>query len=217
MPATRKSGQYPRSCSSLTTHNNRMIHLASASRKDDSNKRFGVNLMFRVLLGTTLIAAQILTGSWGNCTLCLRSDGTVCCVHERATTCSCCEHEHATHADTTDHNSHSHAVCAIATTLEHEAVNCDPLEETLPLELPLTSSIPCGCRHIPLSSDNAPNSQELSRVSSSDRKHFRPSVPQVHSFRATGRNDVAAELRHLSSPECQTVGLTIVSSIVIRC
>lgn len=185
-----------------------MIRLAWTGRKDDSAKQFGVPLMFRFLLGTMLIAAQILTGSWGNCTLCLRSDGTICCVHEQAAACSCCEHEH---------NSHSHAVCQIATTHDHEDHKSHPLGETVPLELPLTSSIPCGCRHVPLSSNSAPNAQEFSRVTASDRKQSRPSIPPVHSLRATSHSDVVAKFGCLRSPECLTVGLTIVSSIVIRC
>ena len=217
MTTTGQAGRYPRACSSLTTQNNQMIRLSSVGRKDDSDKPFGVHLMFRVLLGTMLIAAQILTGSWGNCTLCLRSDGTICCIHEQATACSCCEHEHTTPSITNEHKSHSHAVCAIATTHEHEDHNSDPLEKTLPLELPLTSSIPCGCRHVPLSSNNAPDSQEFFRVTSSDRKQSRPSIPPVHSFRTTSLQIVVTNLRHLRSPECLTVGLTIVSSIVIRC
>ena len=213
----RQAGRYPRACSSLTTQNNQMIRLASIGRKDDSDKPFGVLLMFRVLLGTMLIAAQILTGSWGNCTLCLRSDGTICCVHEQAAACSCCEHEHTNFSSADEHNSHSHAVCQIATTHEHEDHTSDPLEETVPLELPLTSSLPCGCRHVPLSSNNAPDSQEFFPVTSSDRKQSRPSVPPAHSFHATHLTNVVAEFRHLRSPECLTVGLTIVSSVVIRC
>ncbi len=173
--------------------------------------------MFRFLLGTMLIAAQILTGSWGNCTLCLRSDGTICCVHEQAAACSCCEHEHTNPSSTGEHHNHSHAVCEIATTLEHEDHNSDPLEKTLPLELPLTSSIPCGCRHVPLSSNNAPGSEEFSRGLTLDRKQSHRSIPSVDSFHATSLINVVAKLSRLRSPECLTVGLTIVSSIVIRC
>ena len=217
MTTTGQAGRYPRACSSLTTQNNQMIRLASVGRKDDSDKPFGVLLMFRVLLGTMLIAAQILTGSWGNCTLFLRSDGTICCVHEQAAACSCCEHEHTNSSSADEHNSRSPAVCAIATTHEHEDHNSDPLENTLPLELPLTSSIPCGCRHVPLSSNSAPNAQEFSRVTASDRKQSRPSIPPVHSLRAISHSDVVAKFGRLRSPECLTVGLTIVSSIVIRC
>ena len=213
----RQAGRYPRACSSLTTQNNQMIRLASVGRKDDSDKPFGEHFMFRILLGTTLIAAQILTGSWGNCTLCLRSDGTICCVHEQAAACSCCEHEHTNSSSADDHNSHSHAVCQIATTHEHEDHNSDPLEETVPLEVPLTSSIPCGCRHIPLSSNSVPDSLEFFGVTSSDRKQRRPPIPPVHYSRTTSLNVVVAKLVHLRSPECLTVGLTIVSSVVIRC
>ena len=217
LAAKRQAGRYPRACSSLTTQNRRMIRLASTGRKDDSAKQFGVPLMFRFLLGTMLIAAQILTGSWGNCTLCLRSDGTICCVHEQAAACSCCGHEHTSSSSADDHNSHSHAVCQVATTHDHEDQNSDPQEETLPLDLPLTSSIPCGCRHVPLSSNSAPNAQEFSRVTAADQKQSRSSIPPVHSFRITGRNDVVAKFGRLRSPQCLTVGLTIVSSIVIRC
>ena len=213
----RQAGRYPRACSSLTTQNNQMIRLASVGRKDDSDKPFGVHFMFRILLGTMLIAAQILIGSWGNCTLCLRSDGTICCVHEQAAACSCCEHEHTNSSSADDHNSHSHAVCQIATTHEHEDHNSDPLEENVPLEVPLTSSIPCGCRHIPLSSNSVPDSLEFFGVTSSDRKQSRPPIPSAHSSRTTSLNVVVAKFGHLCSPECLTVGLTIVSSVVIRC
>lgn len=173
--------------------------------------------MFRTLLGTMLIVSQILTGFWGNATLCLRSDGTICCVHDLAEACTCCEHEHGKSSCLDDHDSHAHAVCAIAGRNDHKDHAESTSEDSVPFELPLTSSAPCGCRHLPFSSSTAPTSQKLSSVTSTDRHQCRQSSRLVNYVREMRSGLVAIDRESVRVPRCLTVGLTIVSSTVIRC
>ena len=190
---------------------NRIIRLASACRKDGNGLQFGVGMMFSILFRTMLIAAQVLTGFWGNSTLCLRGDGTFCCVHDRAHACSCGEHEH-------EHRGHSNAVCGIARNHEQDERQDAPTStKSVPAELPLNSSSPCECRHLPLASDSAPASEKISQVTSSERRHDRPSRPVAHYSCATLFSNRPGRGTSLFAPRCRTVGLTTRPSTVIRC
>ncbi len=183
--------------------------------------------MFSILLRTTLIAAQILTGFWGSSTLCLRSDGTICCVHELACACSCCEHDHAAASDSDEPHSHSIAVCAIAGTHElgeladdhgHDDDHDDNAPtDSVPHALPLTPGTPCGCRHVPLSTGTAPASEKSSRLTSSDKRNGRPSIPQAGSCRGMQHRRCLAGITRHYAPVCRSVGLTMLPSTVIRC
>ena len=177
--------------------------------------------MFSILLRTTLIVAQILTGFWGSSTLCLRSDGTICCVHELARDCSCCEHDHAAASDSDESHSHLHAVCAIAGTHELGELADDHDDsastDSVPHELPLTPGTPCGCRHVPLSTGTAPASEKSSQLTSSDKRNGRPSIPQAGSCHGMQHSRFLAGITRHRALLCRSVGLTIVPSTVIRC
>lgn len=186
-------------------------------KKEQTDCRLEFITMARTLLGTMLIASQILTGFWGNATLCLRSDGTICCVHDLAEACTCCEHEHGKTSCSDDHDGHAHTLCAIAGSHEHKEGDSSTPKESVPFELPLTSTDPCGCRHLPLSSGTAPSSQKSSTVTSTDRHQCRQ-LAQLFDFRREMRSGlVVTDRKSVRVPCCLTVGLTIVSSTVIRC
>lgn len=173
--------------------------------------------MARTLLGTILLVSQILTGFWGNATLCLRSDGTICCVHELAEACNCCRHEHGKRSCSDEHFDHSHILCAIAGSHEHKDDGNSTPEESVPYELPLTSANPCGCRHLPLSSSATPSLQRSSRLTLTDRQQCRQSAPLLDYARQIRASHAATDSKSVRSPRCLTVGLTIVSSTIIRC
>jgi hypothetical protein len=173
--------------------------------------------MFRTLLGTMLIASQILNGFWANATLCLRSDGTVCCIHDLAQSCPCCEHDHEeSTSNHEEHDCHGHAVCAIADNHEHDESKHADAGVPFRLQLPLPHS-PCGCQHQPLTSTSIPPTQKSLSVTESDRKQGRPTFPQVFTCHVWPGNSANSESGLMQSPACMTVGLTIASSIVIRC
>ncbi len=173
--------------------------------------------MAKTLLGTILLVSQILTGFWGNATLCLRSDGTICCIHDLAEACHCCQHEHGKRSGLEDHTGHSHALCAIAGSHEHKDDGNSTREDSVPFELPLTSSNPCGCRHLPLSSSTTTSSQRSSSVTSTHRQQCRQSAPLIDYAREIRASHVVTDSKSVRSPRCLTVGLTIVSSTIIRC
>ncbi len=175
--------------------------------------------MARALLGMMLIASQILTGSWGGSTLCLHSDGTVCCIHEVTNPCNCCDHDHGDDEVpcSDEHGVHFHPICQIAGNDEPEHHDESLPHDAVPEALPLTATPPCGCRHLPLFAETAPTSQRsLSRTVTSP-KQSRAAIPQVLSYHFTPSNDAVAECRRRHPPCCQTLGLTLAASTVIRC
>ena len=174
--------------------------------------------MFRTLLGTILLASQILNGFWANASLCLRSDGTVCCVHDSAQSCPCCEHDHDEAASGADeHAGHGHVVCAIADNHVHEEENQSSTKVPIPTGTPLTQTTPCGCHHQPLTSASIPAAQKASRVTDSNRKLCRPAIPLDFRCSRTVPSLLDSTFRPIQSPACLSVGLTLVASTVIRC
>jgi len=174
--------------------------------------------MFRTLLGTILLASQILNGFWANATLCLRSDGTVCCIHDSAQSCQCCEHDHDETASGTDeHGCHGHAVCAIADNHVHEEEDESTTKVPLPTVTPITQTIPCGCHHQPLTSASIPAAQKSSGVTDSNRKLCRPTIPLDFRCTRTRPSLLDSTSRLIQFPACLSVGLTLVASTVIRC
>lgn len=174
--------------------------------------------MFRSLLGTLLIASQILNGLWANATLCLRSDGTVCCIHEFTQSCPCCNHDHEElKAKAKGHECHSHALCAIAENHETNQEESSSSDVTFRLGSPVGNTIPCGCQHRPLSSTTVPASKYGTSITASVRKASSPTIPQHFPGRLVHYHPTTAESRGIQSPACLSVGLTLVSSTVIRC
>lgn len=179
--------------------------------------------MARVLLGIMLMTSQILTGFWGGSTLCLRSDGTVCCIHEVTNPCNCCDHDHGDDEVpcSDDHGTHFHPVCQIAGNDEPEHHDDHEREaipdDSLPAASPLAATPPCGCRHLPLLPGSAAASQNSASRTSSSSRQSRSAIPHVHSSLLTRCNDTVVECMLSQSPDCQTVGLTLVSSTVLRC
>lgn len=174
--------------------------------------------MLRTLLGTILLASQILNGFWANATLCLRSDGTVCCIHDSAQSCPCCEHDHDEAASGTDeHASHGHAVCAIADNHVHEEEDHSSSDVPLTARPPLSPAIPCGCHHQPLTSASIPAAQKSSGVTDSNRKLCRPTIPLDFRCTRTRPSLLDSTSRLIQFQACLSVGLTLVASTVIRC
>ena len=173
--------------------------------------------MLRFLLTMMSIAAQILSGFWSNSALCLRGDGTICCVHDLAGACSCCEHGHDAAQWDDDDLDYGDSVCAIAGSHDHKHPDKTPTEAGIPLESPLTSHEPCGCRHLPLSSGTAPSSQKTTRVTSSDRLQCHQRMPEQASCRWMIPSFAAPGYVAPNSPRCLSVGLMLVASTVIRC
>lgn len=174
--------------------------------------------VYRLLLGTTLIATQILTGSGYGRALCLRSDGSVCCIHAMAEKCGCCEHGHGAKECSHEHDDDCQLVCCIAGNDEPDSDDELADLDTITPEFPLTSEVPCGCRHLPISSGPASTTQKSEQVKSSPRA--------AASEHGIGHDCSRTWLRCESlvvgcdphwSPHCLSVGLTIVSSTVIRC
>lgn len=173
--------------------------------------------MSRFLLTMLSIAAQTLSGFWSHSALCLRSDGTICCVHDLASACFCCEHDHGAAEWDDDDLDAGNSVCAIAGSHDHKHPEEAPTEAGMPFESPLTSNQPCGCRHLPLSSATAPSSQKTTRVTSSNRLQCHRRMPEQDSCRWMLPSHAIPGCNPPASLQCPSVGLTIAASTVIRC
>ncbi len=178
----------------------------------------GILDVSRLLVGTMLIATQILTGSGYGRALCLRSDGSVCCVHAIAEECSCCEHGHGQQECGHEHDDDCQLVCCIA---GNDQPDCDDEPDGLNTsgpEFPLTSELPCGCRHLPITSGPASTTQKSEQVKSTPKASASEhGIVQDQIHQSMRCEPLVVGCNPHWSPHCLSVGLTIVSSTVIRC
>lgn len=111
--------------------------------------------MVKSFLILMLITTQLLAGSGGSVYLCIRNDGSFCCLDQGPTTCTCCDDQETDfdnpHALATEKPSGCGCDCGTAESTRE----CDNNDFTEPARelVPLVSDDPCGCTHILLSYD----------------------------------------------------------------
>lgn len=71
--------------------------------------------MFRPWLTLFLATYMLLTGSWGTTYLCMRADGSSCCLNAGRTSCSCCPRS----------NSHAPGSCCPHDSLADDETPCN--------------------------------------------------------------------------------------------
>jgi hypothetical protein len=88
---------------------------------------------------------------------------------------------------------------------------------TYPLGSPVTHAIPCGCQHRPLGSTTVPASKSRMNITASVRKASRPTISLCFPGQLVRNRPKTDTSIRIQSPVCLSVGLTLVSSTVIRC
>lgn len=91
-----------------------------------------------------LMTTQLLVGS-GSVYLCIKNDGSFCCLDAAAETCRCCEAE----LPVVEEKPSGCTCCSEA------ALPALPTVESSSFELALTSNDPCGCTHVLIAQDQA--------------------------------------------------------------
>lgn len=112
--------------------------------------------MIKSFLILMLATTQLLTGSGGSVYLCIKSDGTFCCLETGAQTGRCCQDE----MPVVDEEPSECACCREA------ASPSLPIEEPAPIssfEPTLASNDACGCTHVLIARD--PAHAKLTRLS----------------------------------------------------
>ncbi|GEM_PF-1142167 len=205
----------------------RMLFCARRVRGVSTRSMMALCLEFadvsRLLLGTTLIATQILTGFGYGRALCLRSDGSVCCIHAIAEECCCCEHGHDEQEYGKQECGHERddacdLVCCIAGNDETDSHDESAESGITSPERPQSPALPCGCRHLPITSGPPSTTQKSEQVKSSPRASVSEyGIGHDHSRLSKRCESLFVGSNPDWSPHCLSVGLIIVSSTVIRC
>lgn len=169
--------------------------------------------MFKSLLILMLTTTQLLAGSSGSVYLCIKNDGSFCCLDAGPETCRCCEEEIEEIA-VVEKKPSGCSCCS------ESACPTLPAEESAPsssFELALESNDPCGCTHILIAQDEAQSS--LPRLSgSSDSRQFvqltvLPGLVQLDNQVTAG---ITSGLRY-RPPTFESQALIVRSAVQIRC
>lgn len=167
--------------------------------------------MFKSLLILMLATTQLLAGSSGSVYLCIKDDGSFCCLDTGAESCRCCEEEVPVIHDEPS----SCACCSAAASPELPTVERAP---SASFELIFTSNEPCGCTHVLIAQDQA--HVKANRLSArSDVQQFVAMAANLPGLIAI---DSLYALRRASGwqyrpPTVESQALTVRSAVQIRC
>lgn len=174
--------------------------------------------MIKSVLILMLAATQLLAGS-GGVYLCIRNDGSFCCLDAGPQTCTCCEDK-----DTDGHNlptmiAQEASACGCGCSDSGSSGTRDEDRESRSAELAVVAlSDPCGCTHIRLSQDQT--SIRVARTASAiDSDVYAPMVADPSSFtKADGGDGARFTVRGRSTPPpMRSHALTVLSWISIQC
>lgn len=164
--------------------------------------------MARLLLILMLVTTQLLSGSGGSVYLCVRNDGTCCCIDSGPASCTCCDKED-------QHEGYADGCCV------HEAGSCDGRHHDNQMpesdQSPLLAGDPFGCTHLLISSE-LPTC--VSRISAAnDFQRIAQLAALVPSLTIWNEFDASslANARPDRPPSFHDFILIVVSTVVIRC
>lgn len=167
--------------------------------------------MFKSLLILMLATTQLLAGSGGSVYLCIKNDGSFCCLDAGAATCSCCEEE-------TPVVQQKPSGCSCCSEAASPSLSAQEFAPSSSVELALTSNDPCGCTHILIAQDHAQS--QLTRMSSRcDLHHFvemTSHLPGLISIASVAASRLASSWQY-RPPTVDSHTLTVRSAVQIRC
>lgn len=167
--------------------------------------------MFKSFLILMLTTTQLLAGSGGTVCLCIKDDGSFCCLDTGSEACRRCEDDKPVVEE-------QPSSCCCCHESESQELQLE-VQGSLPFsELALTSADPCGCTHILLAQDEA--NAKLSRVSAGvglqQRIQMAANLPGP--VLKDGCNAVSiAVVWQYRPPTVDSQALTVLSSTQIRC
>ena len=171
--------------------------------------------MAKPLLILMLVATQLLAGSGGSVHLCVKGDGSYCCIDADPASCTCCRNQEEPRNSCGD--------LGLVELGKGCTSGCcgpqrppEPAEEERPEAL---SGGTCSCTHVPLVVSSEPQSTPVrSEATASDEQS---AVPAVWLAASLVRNAFIAPSPPLDwwsrQAEIPCYALTVVSTVVIRC
>lgn len=174
--------------------------------------------MIKSVLILMLAATQLLTGS-GGVYLCIRNDGSCCCLDAGPQTCTCCDDE-----NTDGHNqptliAQESAACGCRCSDSGPSGTCDEHRESQSAELAIIAlSDPCGCTHVRLSHDQTANC--IARAGSAPESSvYAPMCADLSNYANAdaGTGSRLALCRRLATPPTRSGSLTLLSWVSIQC
>ncbi len=170
-------------------------------------------VMIKCLLTLMLVTAQLLAGNSGSLYLCIREDGSYCCLDTGPVCCTCCH----------DHKALPQEVCCADSVCDEESVSFSHKhhedDASPPRQFDRLAGDSCGCTHIPVtvSADQPTTVIRLSITTESERLALLLAwLPSLHPV----SEPVAVTSPHLrrSDPSAAPdFALTVISTVVTRC
>lgn len=177
-------------------------------------------LMAKSFLILMLMTTQLLAASGGSVYVCIRNDGTLCCLDRGPSDCDCCEEEKvesATFQKVEIPEGRGGCGCGCS----NSDLSCeldDSLQPEQFSELTAVSDDPCGCTHLLISHDqgsvcpaNATPVFDASRL-----------IQCLFEAPAHFNNDVASNLRNAAfqqfkPPPISSQAIIVLSWVLIQC
>jgi hypothetical protein len=123
--------------------------------------------MAKSIVVLMLLIAQVFAGSFGVQSICLKHDGSFCCIDHGAETCRCCQHEEIAKAECTccrhDDGDNDVRCCAIESNIESLADRHADDSSSSPYYIARVTvgQNTSGCKHIPISASPATTAQRV--------------------------------------------------------
>ena len=164
--------------------------------------------MIKSFLILMLATTQLLAGSGGSVYLCIKNDGSFCCLDAGAETCRCCVEE----LPVVEEKPSGCACCSEPAPPSEEPVQSSSIEPTL------TSIDSCGCTHVLMAQDQA--------HAKANRMSARSDVQQFVAMAADLPGLIAIESLYAlhtapgwqyRPPTVESLALTVRSAVQIRC
>lgn len=166
--------------------------------------------MFKSFLILMLATSQLLVGGGGSVYLCIKNDGSFCCLDAGAETCRCC-------ADEIPIVEEKPSGCSCCSETTSPAFSTEESAPSSWFELTLKSNDPCGCTHILIAQDQAQS--KLTRISAQFEMQ---QLVQVAPLAGWIQLDDLIASRIASGwqyrpPTIESQALTVRSAVQIRC
>lgn len=166
--------------------------------------------MIKSFLILMLATTQLLAGGGGSVYLCVKNDGSFCCLDAGAETCRCCEEEIPVVEE-------KPSGCSCCSETTSSALSTEESAPSSSFELTLKSKDPCGCTHILIAQDQAQS--KLTRMSA--RSDVQQLV-QMAALPGCVQLDDLIDSRialgwQYRPPTIESQALTVRSAVQIRC
>ena len=167
--------------------------------------------MIKSVLILMLATTQLLAGSGGSVYLCIKNDGTFCCLDAGAETCRCCDGELPVVEE-------KPAGCTCCGEAASRTLSTEERTPSPSIELALKSNDPCGCTHVLISQD--PAHAKVNRLSArSDVQQFIEMAAHLPGLVAIDNLNALriASCWQYRPPTVESQALAVRSAVQIRC